>query len=249
MNPIEQRAATYLSTHLPTYQQLTRELDEQASATTSKCEKDFFSCLAKYRYIVFENLHFLHEQSAKPAGGVRTLLPIFMSVEIMAFPTEEYLRRMMCLMELAPPRELTKNKFCQILAKKKIGTELRDVEAFLTRAAAFPSGGGLRAAWDRFSGDNELRHTLTHKFRLPWWKNGKHPPYGFAASTLHDWNAMKDDLWRFVTDPKAYEAAIEMLPAGDFVSGQSVLEEIHTRGAVAADSIFKVMLEDKQVIS
>jgi len=158
-----------------------------------------------------------------PAHDVYKHLPTFMSTFMMGFPVPEYLRRMMYVLSIQKPYLLDKNSFVQIISRRtsdqrefdnangSIAKRLMKMMRIVLRKKSprkpkksdeinsFLVQHHMEQEWADFLEVNEIRHTYTHAFRLPWAKNTE--IYGFPK-TISDnpKGKIKDELWDFVKD-------------------------------------------------
>lgn len=244
-NNIEKNALNdgYFSSYLKSYPDLHKLFHDkriEAVQTRSNREIPYWNALNSLAYMVFENLRFLYLQLKEKSGhNVHSHLPTFMSTFMMGFPVAEYLRRMMCILS-EENFVIDKNRFGNIiLGMKKYGErEFAEVDNFLQTAVNYPGCANIANEWANFSKVNDIRHTYTHAFRLPWWHRKDTQVYGFPRTLYSDPNKIKDEIWEFVKDAKAWENKVSSLSDTNFISGADLIEEMHRDGAKMANTLF-----------
>ena len=241
----------YLDKYLPHYLDLRKAVEGQLERVRQAEEARadaFFSAVNRFIYMVFENLRFLHLQLRQDPAvtgnsfNIYQHLPTFMATLVMAFPISEYLRRVICLLGLHE-FEIEKNAFTSIISRTKRDVEFKEVTEFLQQAEGYRGCAGIDSLWHEFSKANDLRHTYTHGFRLPWWPREGAKVYGFPKTITSDSNKIKDEIWEFVTDSNAWQKKVSKLDDSKFISGADLLEEVHDQGTRLADMLFLSFIE------
>jgi hypothetical protein len=194
--------------------------------------------------MVFENLRFIYLQVRQDptvtgnSFNVYQHLPTFMATLVMAFPIAEYLRRSICLLSF-PKFEVDKNRFTSIISRPKSRDgEFQEVTDFLEQAKNYPECEKIDTLWQEFSKANDLRHTYTHGFRLPWWPRAGSNVYGFPRTITSDPNKIKDEIWEFVTDAQGWQEKVSKLDGPKFISGAELLRQVHEQGAALGNMLF-----------
>ena len=243
MNPIEKEALDegYFANFLPHYVDLHTISENMRNGSTGKSFY-FWSAFGKLLYAAFENLRYLNQKVGETSGlTVSSHLPTFIATYNFAYTIMEYLQIVMCLME-EPKFEISKNDFHRILAYRR-RDRIRIGDQFLNRLEASGSILNLKSDWDTAKENNELRHWLTHRFRLLWWRKDPTGPFGFPRLRTSDENTIKDEIWRSVEDPN-WEDKFQDLNDPDFVSGVDILREQHQYLASIADRLFEAFILD-----
>lgn len=204
-----------------------------------------------------------------PLLAVGTLLPDFMAVVLMLYPIQEYLARMIFLSVMPDPAgRLSEDLLSRILDEKTYNPNIprnakpekripEVVRRWLLQCDAALDAQGRRrpkperhlSIWETFNASHAPRHYLTHRFRLPWWKNGprEQPPYGFERGVLTHLPKLEAATWDFLVNTGKMQEKVAKLPPEKFRSGIEHLRQEHAKAAAAANAVFGGLCDDRRV--